>query len=164
MNLLRRGFNNDRQRRRVGGGAETRELLQDLLRLIRMADQPADHQVHHVVRVSLCVQPREIPAPLSRVGVEGEQTLVGDRVQKLNCKKWVAGGLLLHQVRQLRGGRWFAANGVRNQLAEVRMAERPEADLPHPRAGLADRRKLARERMCGVDLVVAVSADQQQMA
>jgi hypothetical protein len=41
----------------------------------------------------------EIPAPPSGVDIEGKQTLIGERLQKLDREEWVACGPLLHQIR-----------------------------------------------------------------
>ena len=53
---------------------------------------------------------------------------------------------------------------VGDELSDVFELQRGKFDLADLRSGAADRRKLARERMRGVDLVVAVGADQDQIA
>ena len=105
----------------------------------------------------------DIPAPARRVVIEGEQTLFSERMKKLNHEERVAGGLFLHQLRQWRGAFGLAMKGIRNQLPEVVAGERLQADLLHPCSGLTDRIELAHQWMRGIDLVVAIGADQHQM-
>ena len=53
---------------------------------------------------------------------------------------------------------------VGDELSDVFELQRGKFDLADLRPRAADRRKLARERMRGVDLAVAVGADQHQIA
>src|SRR5580693_10049692 len=78
-------------------------MSQCLLSLGRKADQFPDHKVHHVVGVPFGVNTLENPRPLGLLVIEEEQPLLGERIEKLNHKEWIAGGLFVHQPRQRRG-------------------------------------------------------------
>src|SRR5262249_45373530 len=58
----------------------------------------------------------------------------------------------------------LAAKGVRNQLPEMLLAERPKRHLLYPSASGLDRVELAHERMGCRDFVVAVGADEEKIA
>jgi hypothetical protein len=77
--------------------AEAGELLQRLLGLDGQAGQLPDHEVHHIVGVSLGVNAIELPAPARDVMIEAKQPLVGERRNELNGEKWIATCLLVHQ-------------------------------------------------------------------
>ena len=72
MDLLLRSPEDDRKCRDLGDVAETRQLLQRLLRFGRQAGELPDHQVRNVIGVSLGVNPVEIPGPARRLMIEGE--------------------------------------------------------------------------------------------
>ena len=67
------------------------------------------------------------------------------------------------KFRERRGALRLAAKGIRNQFPKVSMSERRKRDPLDLSAGVLDRLELARQRMRGVDLVVAIGADQHQM-
>ena len=69
----------------------------------------------------------------------------------------------MNQFRQRRGAFRFAVKGVRQQLAQIVAPERGEHDVLHGRSGLADRIELADQRVRGIDLVVPIRADEQQV-
>ena len=95
--------------------------------------------------------------------IEAEQALFRERVKKLNDEERVACGLLLHQLRQRRDMGWIAAKRIRDQLLEVVASEGCQVNLLNQRSGLADCVELVPQRMCGIDLVVPISADQHQV-
>jgi hypothetical protein len=66
-------------------------------------------------------------------------------------------------LRQSCGVPWLAAQRIRNQLSQVLLGQRYERDLRYLPACVLDRIQLTPQRMRGIDLVVAVGADQQQM-
>ena len=101
--------------------------------------------------------------PARRVTIEAEQALFGERVKKLDHEERIAGGVLMHQLRQRRDALRLAAKRIGDQLPEVVVGERRKADLLHLRSDLADRVELARQRMSGIDLVVAIGADQHEV-
>ena len=99
------------------------------------------------------------------VVIEGEQSLFGERGKKLNHEERIAGGLLMHQLRQRRRRVRFAAKRIGNQPSQVvtsRAARARSRCTFAPR--LADRLELAHQRMRGIDLVVAIGTDQHQMS
>ena len=149
--------------RDLGAVAETGQKLQRLLAFDREASELADHEVDDVVGVTLGADALEIPGPAGGAMVECEQVLLGKRVEKLNDEERVAARLLAHKLRQRRAAPRLAAKRIGNQLFEVLRGKRREGDLLHLSAFVLDRCELARQRMCGIDLVVAVGADQQQM-
>ena len=69
----------------------------------------------------------------------------------------------MNQFRQRGGALRFAVKGVRQQLAQIVTPERGEHDVLHCRSGLADRIELAHQRVSGIDLVVPIRADEQQV-
>ena len=127
VDLLLRGPENDRKHRDLGDVAEAGELLQRLLRFDRQAGQLADHEVHDIVGVTLGVNALEIPAPARRVMIEGEQALFGERVKKLNHEERIAGGLLMHQLRQRRGALRVRSEAHRRSTARGRHGRAAQA-------------------------------------
>ena len=95
--------------------------------------------------------------------IEGQQPLFGERRDELNGEKRIAGRLLVHQLRQRGGALRFAVKRIRNQPSQVFTGEGRKHDLLHYRSRFADRFELAHQRMGGIDLVVPIGADQQQV-
>ena len=127
VHLLLRGPENDRKHRDRGDVAEAGEKLQRLLRFDRQAGQLAHHKVHDIVGVPHGVNAREIPGPARRVTIEAEQALFGERVKKLDHEERIAGGVLMHQLRQRRDALRLAAKRIGDQLPEVVVGERRKA-------------------------------------
>ena len=71
----------------VGDIAETGQLLQRLLRFVRQAGELPDHEVHDIVGIALGVNAIEIPGPARLLMIEGEQSLVGKRVEEIEARK-----------------------------------------------------------------------------
>src|SRR6267154_2585787 len=163
VDLILRGPVNDRKYRDFGNVAEAGKLLQCSLGFHRQAGQLPDHQVHHIVGVTLGVNAIEIPGPSRSVVIEGEQGLFGERRNELKREKRVASRLLMHQLRERGGTLQFAAKRIRNQLLEVFAGKRSKRDLLYPCTGVLDSLKLAHQRMRGIDLVVSISADHHQV-
>src|ERR1700731_463672 len=92
--------------------------------------------------------------------IEGEHSLFGKRVKKLNREERIATGLLVHQLRQRRGARRLAAQRIRYQMPEVFTGKRRKRDLLYSSAGALDGVELAPQRMGGINLVVPIGADQ----
>ena len=57
----------------------------------------------------------------------------------------------------------FAVKRIRNQLSQIFTGQGRKYDVLHTRSSLAHRFELAHQRMGGIDFVVAIGADQQQM-
>src|ERR1700730_12631814 len=79
MKLFLRGPVNDRKHLYFGGVAEAGHLMQCLLRFDGEAGQFSDHQVDHIVGVTLGVNATEIPGPSPRDMIEGEYALISER-------------------------------------------------------------------------------------
>src|ERR1700722_2792055 len=163
MHLLLRGLKNSGKHRERGDVAEAGELLQRLLRFDRQSRHLANQKIHHIIGVTLGVNAIEIPRPTHRIMIEAEQALFRERVKKLNDEERVAGGFLLHQLRQRRDMGRIAAKRIRDQLLEVVASEGRQVNLLNQRSGLAYCVELVLQRMSGIDLVVPVSADQHQV-
>ncbi len=56
-----------------------------------------------------------------------------------------------------------AVKRIGQQLAQIVATERRENDVLYCRSGLADRIELAYQRVRGIDLVVPICADEQQV-
>src|SRR6202022_1238599 len=138
VDLLLRGPVNDRKYRDFGDVAEAGKLLQCSLGLNRQAGQLPDHQVHHIVGVTLGVNAIEIPGPSSSVMIEREKALFGERRKETKGEKTSAPRLLMHQLREGRSALRFAAKRIRNQLREVFAGKRRKRDLLYPRTGVLD--------------------------
>ena len=95
--------------------------------------------------------------------IECEQALVCQRRNELDREERVARRLLVNQFRQRGGALRFAVKGVRQQLAQIVTSERCENDVLQCRSGLADRIELTYQRVGGIDLVVPIRADEQQV-
>src|SRR5262245_36188403 len=95
--------------------------------------------------------------------IKCEKRLFGERRNKLNGEKRIASGLLVDQLRQGSGSVQFAVKGIGDQLSQIVMAEGRKHDVLHYRSSFADRFELAHQWMGGIDFVVAIGSDQQQM-
>ena len=105
----------------------------------------------------------EIPAPTHRLVIEAEQALLVERTQKLNHKERIAGCLLIYELHQRPDVCRIASKRAGEQLPEVITRQPREADFMHLRSGLADGIERARQRMGGIDLVIAIGPDQHQI-
>ena len=155
---------NQGQRGNLRRVPQTGELFQGLLGGRRESLQLAHHQLHHVIGVALGVNALEIPGPARGIMIEGEHAFFGERGQELDGEEWIAAGLLVHQLRQRRGAFGLAAQRVRDQLPEMLAGERRQRDLRDLAAGGLDGVELAHQRMGGGDFIVAIGADQHQVA
>ncbi len=95
--------------------------------------------------------------------IEAKEILFGERMEKLNREERIAGGLLMYEVRQNLCVACIAAKRVGYQLPEVITGERCKAYLLHPRSDLPECIELTGQRMSGIGLVVAKSADHHEM-
>src|ERR1700745_1403864 len=79
VNLLHRTRQNDRKRWAFSGVAETRQLLQRLLRFGRYAVQLSDHELNNVICVAFGANSVDIPGPLCSSMIKGEHFLRSER-------------------------------------------------------------------------------------
>src|SRR4051794_2788894 len=102
------------------------------------------------------MNPIEIPRPACRSVVEGEHSLLDERKHELNGEKWIATGLIVHQLRQRRGALRRAAKRVCNQLSKMLPGKRRKRNLHDPAAAGPDGVELALQRMTGRDFVAPI--------
>src|SRR5262245_12411324 len=143
--------------------AQTGKLLQCVLGFSGQAVQLPHYEVHHIVGVTLRVNPIQVPAPLRLGEIEGEQPLFGKRRNELNRKKWIASRLFVHELCQRGDALRLAVKRMPDQPPQVVVGERCKYDLLHSRSSLADRFELSYQRMGGIHFVVPVGADQHQV-
>ena len=86
-----------------------------------------------------------------------------EHTSELQSRPHLVCRLLLHQLRERRTVFPFAAQRVRQQLPQVLAGERRKRDLAYLSTRALDRREFQHQRMSSVDLVVAISTDQQQV-
>src|SRR5215510_13135108 len=163
LHLLLRSVENGRERRDLGEISETGHLLQCRLRLSRQTDELPDHEVHHIVGVSLGVNAIDIPRPAPSIMIEGKHFFFGERRNELNGEERIATRLLLNQLREWHVLFRLTVKRVRKQLSEMLLCERPERDLVHLSPGTPDRLKLTHQRMSGIDFIVTVSANHHEV-
>src|SRR6202030_3333600 len=153
----------DRKHCDLGGVADAGQLSQSSLCLTGQAGQLPDHQLHDIVGVALGANAIEIPGPACRVMVEAEKSLFGERRNELNREEWIAACLLVYQLRERRNALRFVAKSIRKQLPEMLAGERRQRDLLDLGAGIPDGLELSGQRMRGIDLVVPIGANHQQV-
>ena len=144
--------------------SETGKLLQCGLRFRRQLTELVDHQVNHVLRVSLGADASEIPGPRARGCIERDQAFVGERGQEPDREERIPAGLLMDELREGDGLRWCATQRIRDERLQMFAAEGRQRDLLDLRTRAADGLELAHERMGRVHFVVPIGADHQQMA
>ncbi len=154
----------DRQRGGVDRAAQARRQLERHLGLARQRVQPASHQLGDVVGIALGADPGGVPPPAVRVAIEPDQVLVVERGQELDREERVAAGLVADEARERRCLVGRCADGVGDQLTEILRGQRLEHDVADPRAALPRRFERAHRRVRPIDLVVAIRADDQQVA
>jgi hypothetical protein len=144
--------------------AEAGEQLQRFLGFRSKTPQPADHQVHRIVAEPLADDSVQIPCPRSRERIELDQPFFREAREELPGKKGIAAAASpVHQLSERPHLVGRTPQRVAQQLIDVVDRERAEDDLIDFRAGLAQILQLEHQRMCRVDLVVAICADEQQV-
>src|SRR5262249_4993973 len=159
---LLRHFENGRESRDLGDVSQTRQLLQCRLRLGRQTDELRDHEVDHIVGVSLGVNAINVPGPARSIMIKDEHFFFGERGNELNSEEWIAARLLFHQLRERCTIAGLAAKRVPKQLLEVLLGERTKRDLLYRSPSNPDRLQLPHQGMSGIDFVVPISTDQQE--
>src|SRR5262249_10361229 len=142
VQLLLRSLKNGREGRGLGDVSETGQLLQCRLRLRRQTDELFDHQVDHIVSVSLDMHAIEIPGPARAIKIKDEQFSFGERRNELNGEERIAACFLVHQVCEWRTASRLAAKRVRKQLTEMLPGQRSKRDLLYPCASTLDHLEL----------------------
>src|ERR1700751_2623281 len=79
--------------------AKTGELFQGLLGGSREAPQLPGHEIYHVVGIVLGADTANVPLPSRSDWVERQQLLFSQCGEELDREKWIASGLLVHQLR-----------------------------------------------------------------
>jgi hypothetical protein len=92
------------QERHIGHVAETGELLESALRLVRQSPQLTQHEIHHIVGVALATNSIQIPGPIRFVrgscsSIEPEQPFLGQRGEQLDREEGITAGLLVDRQR-----------------------------------------------------------------
>ena len=81
--------------------------------------QLSNHEVHHIIGVTLIVNATQVPRPSPTVMLEGEQHLLHQRMNKLDDEKWIASSLFLNELRQRGDALRFAVKSIRNQPSQI---------------------------------------------
>src|SRR5258706_736187 len=152
-----------RQRNDLAGVTQTSELLQGYLGDLGQPLQLPNHEIHHVVRETLGTDPFHVPLPGERTRVECDQPFFRQCGEKLDCKKRIAGGLLMDQASQRFGKIPIATERICNQSADIVAPQRRQNNLRDSRTGHADRCQCAQERVRGTYFVVSICANQQKV-
>src|ERR1700741_4017592 len=79
--------------------AKTGELFQGLLGGGGESFQLGSHEIYHVVGIVLGADAANVPLPSRSDWVERQQLLFGQCGKELDREKWIASGLLVHQLR-----------------------------------------------------------------
>ncbi len=106
----------------------------------------------------------QIPLPRSVAGVEQQEALLAQCGQELNREKRITKCFLVHEQRQGLGGcRRSATERIGDEFDHVAERQRPEQDVAHDRPALANRIQRPHKGVSGTHLVIAESANQQQV-
>src|SRR5262249_30574318 len=110
---------NGRESRDLGEVSETGHLLQSRLRLGRQTDEFCNHEIHHIVGVSLTANTSKVPGPTRSIVIKGEHSFFGQRRNELNGEERIATRLFVHQLRERRAAFRLAPKCVPNQLPKM---------------------------------------------
>jgi hypothetical protein len=95
--------------------------------------------------------------------IEGEETLVGEHVKKLDYEERIAAGFRVHQPCERGGLLRVAAERGSDKVSQGFGRQRSQLDVLNP-SGCSNGLQLAQERMRGSDFVVAVGTDEEKIA
>ena len=95
---------------------------------------------------------------------ERKQVLLLQGLEELTDEKWVASGLLEQQVGEWRDLGSIAVQRVAQHLGQMAGLQRRQGDLGDVHAFFAHALHRTRQGMGGIDFVVAIGADQKQVA
>ena len=158
------GPEHDRERCDLGDVAETSKRPQRRPGLARQARQLADHEVNDIVGVALGLNAIEIPRPAMRSWSNASNSSSASA-----CRNWITkNGLppvfVMHQLRQWRGVARLATNASAVNCPIVIESSGAKLDLADLRPRGPDGVEFSDQRMRGVDLIVPIGADQQQVS
>src|ERR1700677_3874838 len=105
VNLFFRCLAGGSKESKLRTGADAGKLAKRRLGFSRQAIELDDHEIDHVVGVTFGVDATEVTKPLPSCVIENQQRFIRERREKLNSKKWIAAGLLTHQLH--KGVRWL---------------------------------------------------------
>src|SRR5262249_28974795 len=114
VNLLCRVSANGGKGGDLGNVSQAGKLLQCLLGFDRQAAQLSDHEIRHIIGVTLGVNATEVPGPSRPAMIEVEEPLLYKGRNELNGKKWIAARLFVHQLRQRSDAFRVAVKTIRN--------------------------------------------------
>src|ERR1700723_3004561 len=95
--------------------------------------------------------------------IETKQTLLGERSNELNGKKWISSGLLVDQLRQRGDPLRLAVKRIHQQARQVLNEQGREHDLLHVRSGSPYHVELVHEWVSRIHLIVSIDANHHQM-
>ena len=153
------GYGDQSQRRSV---TEAREELEGGQRGIGQTSEPFPHEIGDVFGDAPGGDALLVPAPGVRRVVEGEQSPVGEGCQELTDEERIAARLGRDEPCEAADPLGRRVERVRQELGDIRGCQRLEPQVFGRRRG-TDGRKGPGEGMRGVDLVVAVGADQEEV-
>src|SRR5580704_3245657 len=147
----------------LGDMAKAGELFHRLLGAGGKPLQLLHHEIHHIISVTLRVDAIDLPSPGLRNRVKREQPLLGQLGQKLDRKEWIAAGLFVNQLRQRPRALEVTVYGTGGKPADIVEPEGRQHYLTHPRIRFLYRLQRSQKWVSGIDLVVPIGADQQQV-
>ncbi len=153
-----------RERARVEAVAHAGRQRQHAARHRRQAVDLAAHQVGHVVGRAGRGDALDLAAPARVLGVEGDQAVAVQRHQELRREKRIARGLGQQQLGQRRGVVGLHMQRVGGELRQCRQRERRQVEALDRQPRVLQRGHGGEQGVAGLDLVVAISTHQQQVA
>ncbi len=148
----------------VEGRADARGQLERAAAGVGQALHAVEHELDHVVGDAEGLDGGEVPAPSGQGAIEAEQLLLVQGAQELVDEEGVALGLGDEQVGELGAVVGAALEGVGEELAHVRDGERGEGDALDGDLVGAELVEGHAQGMRGIDLAVAIGADDEQVA
>jgi hypothetical protein len=146
------------------GVTEAGEQLQRLLGGRGEAPDLPHHQVDHVVREALRLDLGEVPPEAAARGVDLDLALLVERGEELDREERIAGRLVVDQGRERLDVFAAASQRVADEGGEGLGRDRAERDARDARPRLARLVHRQHEEVRGRHLVVAVGADDDEVA
>src|SRR5262249_62282149 len=127
--------------------SESGQILQGVLCGEREAAQLAYHEIDDVVGVAPRSDRREVPVPSASVSLEGDQIVLDQLLQELIREERIAGGLLVHELREWPRSLGRTMKRVREPPGQIFIVERTKHDVRHRRTLVTDSRARPLERV-----------------